>query len=344
MSLVVERYWGTPDAWDTFVRGCPGWTHFHLAGWRGIYEDVFEHECLYLAARDPSGGLAGVLPLVRVRSLVFGHYLVSQPFVNYGGPLGTPEAVRVLGDHAAALAREERVKLLELRCRAPQPLALPVSHRKVTVLLDLVPGDAEAVWKRFSSKLRSQIRRPEKDGVEVRIGPEQVDPFYRVFARHMRDLGTPVLPRRFFEALASAFGEEVWFGCAYLGARAIACGAGFRWADEFEMTWAAALYEFSRLAANMRLYWAFMERAAGAGLARFNFGRCTPGGGTHRFKRQWGSRDEQLWWYQSGAGAGHGAGTPSPDDGAYAWGPRLWRRLPLRLATALGPRIVRGIP
>ena len=36
--------------------------------------------------------------------------------------------------------------------------------------------------------------------------------------------------------------------------------------------------------------------------------------------------------------------TPSPDDAAYAWGPRLWKRLPLPVATALGPRIVKYIP
>ena len=47
----------------------------------------------------------------------------------------------------------------------------------------------------------------------------------------------------------------------------------------------------------------------------FNFGRCSEGVGTHRFKKQWGSRDEQLWWYQQGDGA---SSTPSPDDGAYA--------------------------
>ena len=93
----------------------------------------------------------------------------------------------------------------------------------------------------------------------------------------------------------------------------------------------------------MLLYWSFMERATKQGLTVFNFGRCSAGSGTHRFKRQWGSRDEQLWWYQQAA-PGRLAATPSPDDAAYAWGPRLWKRLPLGLATLLGPRIVRSIP
>jgi hypothetical protein len=89
-----------------------------------------------------------------------------------------------------------------------------------------------------------------------------------------------------------------------------------------------------------------MERACDHGLGTFNFGRCTSGSGTHKFKLQWGARDEQLWWYDWQApDAVEGAGkTPSPDDAAYSWGPKLWKRLPVPLATALGPRIVKYIP
>jgi serine/alanine adding enzyme len=341
VTLAVADFAGPAEEWDGFVRRCPGWTHFHLSGWRGIYEDVFHHDCRYLAAREIDGTLAGVLPLVRVRSAIFGHYLVSLPFVNYGGPLGTDAAVAALADAAVAQAASDGVKLLELRCRAPRPIPLPASHRKVTVLLDLQPGDSEALFRRFDSKLRSQIRRPQKEGVEVRFGPDQVEPFFSVFAHHMRDLGTPTLPLRLFLALADRF-PEAWFGCAYHQGRPVAGGAGFAWGGEYEMTWASALHAYSRLSPNMLLYWAFMDRAAKAGLQIFNFGRCSPGSGTHRFKRQWGSRDEQLWWYQRAAeGVG---GTPSPDDGALSWGPRIWRHLPLDLATRLGPHIVRLIP
>ncbi|HEU4700630.1 MAG TPA: FemAB family XrtA/PEP-CTERM system-associated protein [Gemmatimonadales bacterium] len=349
-QLRVERFDGTPAEWDAFVRRQPGWTHFHLHGWRDVIGGVLRHDCPYLVARDATtGALAGVLPLVLVRSVLFGRYLVSLPFVNYGGPLGSAEAVRALA--AAAVARGEAagVKLVELRSRGPQPLDLPVSHRKITVVLDLPTEGPEALMKRFPAKLRSQVRRPQKEGVTVRFGADQVAPFFAVFARHMRDLGTPTQPARLFEALMRTFPDDAWFGCAWLGDRPIACGAGFVWGDEFEMTWASALTEFNRIAPNMLLYWAFMERAMAAGLRRFNFGRCTPGGGTHRFKRQWGAEDEPLWWYQHAPGAPADADatavhTPSPDDGAYAWGPRLWKRLPLPVATALGPRIVRCIP
>lgn len=341
MTLAV-RPATAPDEWDALVRRSTGWTHFHLWGWRHVIERTYGHEPVYLEARDAAGALQGVLPLVDVRSLVFGRYLVSMPYVNYGGPLGSPDAVAALAAAALTEAQRRGVRLLELRSRVAQPVGLPVSHRKITVVLDLPAGDPEGLFRVLPAKLRSQVRRPQKEGVEVRFGLDQLGPFYAVFARHMRDLGTPVQSRRLFEALAAAFPGDVWFACAYLAGRPVAAGCGLRWADEFEITWASALREFNALAPNMLVYWRLMERCMAEGVRTFNFGRCTPDSGTHRFKRQWGGRDETLWWYQWSASGP--ARTPSPDDGRYAWGPRVWRLLPLAIANRLGPRVVRGIP
>jgi FemAB-related protein (PEP-CTERM system-associated) len=337
----VERFAGSADEWDALARRSPGFTHFHLYGWRSVMERVFGHECIYLAAYDDAGVLAGVLPLVRVKSALFGHFLVSMPFLNYGGPLGSDDAIRSLVAHASTLARESGVKLLELRSRVPLPVEMPVSHRKITVVLDL-PSSESALMKQLDAKLRSQVRRPQKEGVTVSFGADQVAPFFDVFARHMRDLGTPTQSRRLFETIAATFPNDAWFGCAWMGGRPIACGCAFRWGDELEMTWASSLNAYKRIAPNMLLYYRFMERALESGVRLFNFGRSTPDSGTHRFKAQWGSRDEQLWWYD--LSSGDTVTTPSPTDSGYAWGPRLWKRLPTAVATALGPRIVRYIP
>jgi FemAB-related protein (PEP-CTERM system-associated) len=337
----AAAFTGSPAEWNAFVRTSSHWTHYHLFGWKRVVETVFAHECPYLAARDDGGRLTGVLPLVRVRSALFGHYLVSMPFLNYGGPLGDDRALRDLSSAASALAETTGVDLLELRCRTELPIALAASHRKITVLLDLPSHDPDVLWRALDAKVRSQVRRPQKDGVTVLFGPDQVDPFFEVFARHMRDLGTPTQPKRLFEALVAEFGDSMTIGVAYLGGRPVAAGSGFQWNDEFELVWAASLREHNRIAPNMLLYWRFIERCIAGGLRTFNFGRCTPGSGTHRFKRQWGGRDQPLWWHQHARGHAH---TPSPDDARFRLGPRVWRRLPMSVATLLGPRIVRFIP
>jgi FemAB-related protein (PEP-CTERM system-associated) len=343
VSVQVAPYRGNGEEWDLFASAQRGYTHFHRFAWKPLTEYVFGHPCEYLAARADSGALLGVLPLVRVQSLVFGHFLVSMPFLNYGGPLGTDDAVVALGAAAVDEAKRSDATLLELRSRVELPLEMAVSHRKITVVLDL-PRDHETLFKSFPAKLRSQIRRPQKEGVSVRFGADQVEPFFAVFSRHMRDLGTPTLPRSFFEEIAKRFPADSLFGCAWYEGKPVAAGSGFRWSNEFEMTWASSLTEFNRIAPNMLLYWEFLQRAVADGVSCFNFGRCTPDGGTHKFKRQWGSRDEPLWWYQRAADGSADAATPSPDRGAFSLGPRVWKHLPLSVATALGPQIVRFIP
>jgi len=181
-----------------------------------------------------------------------------------------------------------------------------------------------------------------KAGMMPRFGPGLLDDFYRVFARNMRDLGTPVLPRRFFREIASVFEDHLLVCVVYAGEDPVAAGCGFLYGSEFELTWASALREHSREAPNMLLYWSLMEEVVGRGGTVFNFGRCTPGGGTHRFKLQWGGKDEQLHWARWSPS---GEGTPpSADRGVFRTAVAVWQRLPLPVANALGPRISRGLP
>src|SRR5690606_2765312 len=121
------------------------------------------------------------------------------------------------------------VDLLELRSRTPVSAELAVSDRKITVLKPL-PESAEGLWEKgLKAKVRSQVRRPMKEGLEARFGHELVGPFYEVFSVTMRDLGTPVLPRRFFEAVAEHLADHVTFCVVERDGRAIAGGCGFLW-------------------------------------------------------------------------------------------------------------------
>jgi FemAB-related protein (PEP-CTERM system-associated) len=321
-----------------------GGTAFHRVAWLRAAAESLGHRGFALEARDANGTRRGVLPLVHVASPLFGRFLVGVPFASYGGPLGHADAVEALSTHAVALARRLDVSLLELRARRPlaaTPSGLEVSTRKLTVTLPL-DGGADATFARFPSKLRSQIRRAEKDGVTVRVAPHQVDAFYAVYAHHMRDLGTPALPRAFFEALARGFGDDLLFAIATLDEVPVACGAGFRYGAEFEITWASALRAYNKLSPNMAMYWRLMAHLADAGVQTFNFGRCTADSGTHRFKRQWGGVDEPLPWYQWRA-SGAPASTPAP-GGKFSLAQSAWTRLPLPVANAIGPRIARLLP
>ncbi len=337
--MQTELFQGNPHEWDSFVAGDEHATASHLYGWRRVIERVYRHDCPYLVAYE-KGRIAGVLPLVDVRSVAFGRYLVSMPFLNAGGPIGSPAAVAALIAKAVELGQERKARLLELRAGREIATGLDDATDKVECVLEL-PGNGEALWKAFPAKLRSQIRRPQKANLEFRSGPEEINAFFGVFARNMRDLGSPTHPIRFFKVLAEELPDQVQFGCAYHEGKPVAGGCAIQWRDSVEMTWASALREHSSLAPNMLLYWAFMERAANEGLRRFNFGRCTPDTGSHRFKMQWGTTDTPLHWYRASLRAG--AATPK-QEGGLSLATRIWQRIPVPLATIVGGHLRGGIP
>ena len=341
-DLMVRPLDGAAGSWDAFVARAGGSSFCHLAGWRDVLTDVLGAECLYWVATDGKGEWQGILPLVRVKSWIFGHYLVSLPFLNSGGPLGSPAARRRLAQEAVLEARRSRASLLELRTRDGGGLGLPACSKKITVLLDLPPSTDQLWQDVFSTKLRTKIRRVQKERMETRFGADQRGAFYDVFARNMRDLGTPVLPCEFFERIATVFPDHVVFGAVYWEQRPVAAGCGFVWRDEFEMTWSSGLRQHGHRRPTLLLYSRFMEHLIGRGVRVFNFGRSTPGSGPHEFKRQWGGRDVPLPWRQYALG--ERTATPSPDDPAFSWGPRVWRWLPLPVANLLGPRLIRFLP
>jgi lipid II:glycine glycyltransferase (peptidoglycan interpeptide bridge formation enzyme) len=235
-----------------------------------------------------------------------------------------------------------QVKLLQIRARRALETALPVGHQKLTVVVDIPEGGPEALFKQLGNKMRTKIRKPQKEGVEVRWGRDQLEPFHRILARSMRDLGTPVQSQRFYEVIADTFPESTWFACGYLNGEPVSGGCGFIWDREMEITWSSSLRLASGIRPGYFLHWCFLERAAQEGCTIANFGRSTPNSGTHEYKQQWGGRDEPLWWYYRSADGK--VSTPNPDDGAYSMGPRLWKKLPVSVATWLGPKIVRSIP
>lgn len=329
-----------PDGWDNFVLRAKDATFCHLSRWGAALQETFGLEPIFLHA-SVGGEIHGVLPLFRMPTLGLGHVMISMPFLNYGGPLGSPEVQNALAGLAWENALRGGAKRIELRNRPPLSGDLAPAREKITILLDLPDNPDLLFHDFFRAKLRAQIRRPMKEGMETLFGLDQINAFYDVFSVNMRDLGTPVLPRTFFESISRAFPNLADFGVVYHQGNPVAGGCGFHFRGEFEMTWASSLRTVNRLAPNMLLYWSFMQRCIERGDTVFNFGRCTPGGSTHRFKSQWGGREEALHWVQWP----HMAGSEGFEPGKLLrLATKIWTRLPVPLANRIGPILARRIP
>jgi FemAB-related protein (PEP-CTERM system-associated) len=341
MTISSASAMHTDAEWDTFVQNNATSTYCHLSGWRHVMRDVLGHEDRSLVATNGDGAIHGILPLVRVRSRLLGHYLISMPFLNAGGPLGTAATTDRLVSEAVSDAVRSRVDLLELRTPDSVAHGLRRSDRKITVRRSLAATQDEN-WKSLHSKVRSQVKRAQREALTVRFGPEEREAFYDLYARGMRHLGTPVLPAALFERIAATFPDLVEFCVIRHGDEPVAVGCGFIWRDQFEITWAASARQHSKLAPNMLLYWEFFERARTRGAAVFDFGRCTPGGGSHAFKRQWGGTDVPLPWAQWSVRDVDS--TPKQDKGIFRFASNCWRHLPLGVTNRVGPWLAARLP
>lgn len=329
--------------WDEYVGARRTASNYHRLAWRRVIRESFGHQTYYLVAKDEDGAVVGILPLVYVTSWLFGKYLVSMPFVNYGGIVAdSGEASQALLATAMQLTERLKARHLELRHDRPLDCPLPVKTHKVNMVLDLPPSP-DTLWESFSSKLRSQIRRPMKEGMEVFWGGvDRLDAFYRVFAIHMRDLGTPVHGERFFRSICEVFRDDVRVCVVSHRGTPVAAGFLIRHKDTMEIPWAASLRDYHAMSPNMLLYWSVLKASCEMGATRFDFGRSTVESGTYRFKVQWGARPIALYWYYAMA-PGRPVPELNPSNPKYQWAIGLWQRLPVWVARQVGPAVIRGI-
>jgi FemAB-related protein (PEP-CTERM system-associated) len=333
--------------WDHYVNLTAGSNLYHLYGWRTIIEETFGHRTHYLSARESSSTLVGVLPLIQLRSRMFGNMLVSLPFFNYGGICAeADEARHALLDSAITLARQERVDFIEIRHDDDgQPWQRDLAKKAAKVSMRLcLPASADELWKSLGSKLRNQVQRPRKEGMTAVVGGEDLlDGFYEVFSANMRDLGTPVYPKRFFRNILRQFPSRTWIVSVYSGHTVVASGLIVAFRDRIEIPWASSLRRFNRFSPNMLLYWTCLEFACTQGYRLFDFGRSTPNESTYRFKEQWGAKPHPLYWYYW-LPDGRPIPQVNPRNPKYRSAIAVWQHLPVSLTRLIGPAIVKYIP
>lgn len=334
-----------PGGWDAYVAGHADRSAYHLGAAVSVAADAFGLPVEFLSARNDQGRIVGVLPLVRQSSLVFGKYLTSLPYVNYGGILADDDAIAgALASRAAEIAAACKARHVELRQYSPVGgLGLAERLDKVTMICPL-PASENELAEQLGSKLRSQIRRAEREEPEVVWGSNELLPeFYEVFAVTMHSLGTPVYSRKFFDVVADALRDLLDVIVIRKAGAVQAAAITIRHGKRVEVSWAAATHAAKRNSINMRMYWEMMQRAIREGASAFDFGRSTVDSGTYRFKAQWGAQPRQLHWYYW-LPPGHAIPQINNANPKYALAVAAWQRMPLRIAKLLGPRIARNLP
>ena len=331
-------------AWDRFVEDNPLATGYHLSGWRRVIQRAFGHSTFYYQAVDARGNVHGILPLVYFNSSLFGSFLVSLPFLNYGGVVAdTGETAKLLLAEAKRRAQSLGANYIELRHVADADIEWPKKEHKVSMRLDL-PSSYADLMKSFPPKLRSQVRRAEKEGMTTNMGGiNLLDGFYEIFSRNMRDLGTPVYAKQFFMEVLRQFPTDTKICLVKYGGRTLAAGLAYGFRNMLEIPWASSDRRYGKYAPNMMLYGAVLRYACERGYRVFDFGRSSKDSGTYRFKEQWGAKPIQLRWHYW-LRDGHLLPELNPQNQKFRLAIAFWKRLPISVTTFLGPRIAKHLP
>ena len=330
-------------AWDAFVAAHPNGTFFHRAAWADVIRRAFRHQPHYLVA-ERGGAVVGVLPLVQVKTLLFGNSLVSNPFCVYGGPLAIDaEALSALDAAATALMARLGVPTMEWRLRDPLELDdtwqkrddLYVTFRKP------IAADDDANMKAIPRKQRAMVRKAIDRGLSATVGRD-VDTLHQVYAESVRNLGTPVFSRRYFRILAETFANDMDVIIVRDGTTPVSAVLNFYDRGEVLPYYGGGTPAARTVAGHDFLYWSVMRNAAARGCTGFDFGRSKLGTGSYAFKKNWGFPATPLALRYRLA---PGATIPdhNPLNPKYRLMIATWKRLPLPVANLLGPHIVRGV-
>lgn len=335
---------GNEQSWQQFIDK-HGPNAFHSSPrWLAAVCDGLKHRP-YVVAATQNGRIVGVLPLCLVKSLLFGRFLVSLPYVNTGGLVAeTPAAGSALLERAVQLADELNVRYLELRHELEfvHPSLTHQLTSKVHMRLKL-PSSAAVLWNELGFKVRNKVRKGEKQDFSLHWGREDLlDDFFAVFSWNMRDLGTPTFGRRLFRSVLREFPDRAEFCVIRSNGRAVAAALLIHGDGITGVESASSLRALNSTNVNDLMYWRLLERAVERGQRVFDFGRSTVDSNTFVFKKKWGARPEPAFWqYYVRKGS---VSDMRVESGKYNLAINVWKKLPIGLTRLIGPSIVRRIP
>ncbi|MCC2614855.1 FemAB family PEP-CTERM system-associated protein [Aestuariibacter halophilus] len=323
-------------AWDAFVDACSVGSFFHLTGWLRVIEKVYGHTPHYLYAKD-GDAIVGVLPLVEQKSLLFGHALISTPFCMEGGVASDDEAVMLfLEEQAMQLADKLGVDYLEMRypfARNNPKLIEKCAHS--TFACELAADD-DAILAGIKKKQRAVVRHSLKNDLQYRVDQDATTA-YDVYSESVRNLGTPVFPKHYFQALVDEFGERCDVLTVEHNRQAVSSVLSFYYKGKVMPFYGGGLHAARALKSNDFMYYRLMcDAKAKRDCTVFDFGRSKNDSGAYNYKRTWGMEPTPLH-YQFYLVNADELPNLSPNNPKYQLFIKAWQKLPLWLSRLMGP-------
>lgn len=317
---------------------------YYSQGWLNLITKLYGYSLIPLTVTNSAGRITGFLPLCYIQSCITGPHLVSLPFSDHCPFLAEDDdSVDELIDHAVRLAKQYRVRYLELRTGVNNVLKKRTdfveSNLYTSWTTPLDPGPA-ALWSRLPKSVRSKVKKSRRIGVQIRFAQRREDmwDYYRLHLRtRTKKHGMPAQSPRFFlelwDTFAAAGDLQLLLadheGITIAGSILITSGTTARF------LYGASDERYLHLAPNNLLTWEAITWCCRRGFHSLAHGRTARANkGLMQFNRNWAAIEKPLPYYYYPSMAG--LPSTSEDSLKYHLLTSCWKHLPLQVAEPLG--------
>ena len=344
---------GADSRWDEFVAAEPEGHVYQHSGWLRCLEAEYDRPLIGLSTEDDGGRLTGILPLVATRGVpglrgnaLLGARLSSLPRTPVAGPLARDaSAAAALLEAALYRARDRAGARLQVK-RAAADLdgmvdGIVGAPWRSSYVVPL-PEDPDAVRfgnSRNHGRIKWAVNKAAKEGVEVRLAEDlsDVQAWYPLYLRTMREVVVPPRPLRLFEAMWRELAprELMRLYVAEQRGRMIAGSIVLGLGRTAFYAFNGRLRSALPLRPNEVLQWEAIHDACRRGFERYDLGEVVSGGeGLADFKRKWGADEVRLHRYYHPPREHDGG--DSGGGGLAASARSIWPRLPLAATRLAG--------
>lgn len=318
--------------WNDYVYSHSDGTIDHLAEWSVIFKRTIGYTPLYFFIVEDCKTI-GLLPFFKKKGL-FKSVIAT---VNGGVLLDDEKIIDNVIKIFFDLKIVASVGDIRLINNAFSITGWNIDSSNVMVRRN-IPANENDLWKGIPSKRRNLIRKALKNDLTAKfIDPclEDIDDFYRIYARNYRDLGTPVRSKSFFVEQINRIPQNIKMQKVFYNQQLIGVMWLQSYGDELADPEAASLRRFFHTKVNDFMYYKAFEYAMDNGFSIFNMGRSQINTGTYKFKKSWGDVNiDTINEYSL---------LEKPTIGQkkkkYNVFIMLWQKLPVGLTTLIGPFI-----
>lgn len=331
------------EEWDRLAlsRG----TIFHTIEFRQILISSFGYRCAYHAVLDSKDSICAVIPLVVGRNLTLQNAGVSLPFVNYADICAdSEEALRFAMDSMAKLKDKLGLDYLELRLKEQNMSGSGWREQlqNHTFVLPL-SNDEEKVLALSTASNRNHVRKVYKNNwFTVSFDPGQMEAFYKVYVKRMKELGSPAPDIGFFKRFFDYLPDNTFLLTVLDKQTENVVGGMLLLTSPGNQTiyypYGANLVEYNSKYLNNFMYWEAVRLGIRHNMKYLDLGRSQTGSGTFKYKQQWGAKAEQLRYLVYNEGR---EGSSPPDRKNLSIFVELWKIAPRLVTDTIGPSLIK---